>query len=127
MNGTFHAPAVEPARHTNEKSRRRPRGRCGFPAQTRANLLFALLFLAAFALRLETLFATLRAIGGALHQLGTDQFEHRLLGAVALAGPQASDAGVAAVALAESRAQRVEQLLHRLWSPQHHACLTPGV
>ena len=44
-----------------------------------------------------------------------------------LRGPRRDDAGVAAVALAEPRAQRVEQLLHRRRRPQHHGRLTARV
>ena len=82
--------------------------------KTTRGLFFGILFrFAAFALRFEPLFLAVGAVGGALHQLGTDQLDHGLLGAIALAGSEARDAGVAAVALAEARAQRIEQLLHR--------------
>ena len=51
-------------------------------------LLFPALFfrLAAFLPGFQTLLAALGALGGALHQLGTDQLDHGLLGAVALPG-----------------------------------------
>ena len=51
-------------------------------------LLFSALFfrLAPFVPGFQTLLAALGALGDALHQLGTDQLDHGLLGAVALAG-----------------------------------------
>lgn len=71
------------------------------------NRLFGLLFflvLAAFTRRFQALFLALGAIGGAFDQLGTDQLQHALLGAVAFARAQAGNAGIAAVALAEAGA-----------------------
>ena len=75
--------------------------------------LFTLFGLAAFPLRFEPLFTALGAIGGALHQLGTDQFDHGLLRAIALARSKPRDAGVATIALTEAGAQGIEQLLDR--------------
>ncbi len=46
---------------------------------------FFALFVLAGLDRFETFFAALGAFGGALDQFGTDQFQHGLLGAVALA------------------------------------------
>src|SRR5579864_3266403 len=62
---------------------------------------------------LQTLFAALGALCRTFHQLGTDQFDHGLLRAIALAISQAHYARIAAVALAETCPQLVEQLLHR--------------
>src|ERR1039458_5414458 len=75
--------------------------------------------LAAFAGGALACFLALGAVGGALHQLGAHQLDHGLFGAIALARAQTHDAGVAAVALAETGGQRVEQLLHRGWREEH--------
>src|SRR5262245_15162423 len=72
-------------------------------------LLFALFRLAAFALCFEALRAAFGAVGGAFHEFGANEFDHRHFGAVALAWSEASDPGVAAMALAETRAERVEK------------------
>src|SRR6185312_116826 len=53
-------------------------------------LLFRRLFgFAAFLLGLEPFFLALRAFRGALHQFGSDQFDHGQFGTVALAGSEA--------------------------------------
>src|SRR3984893_9176648 len=46
--------------------------------------LFSSFRFAPFALRLQPFLATLGAFGSAFHQLGTDQFDHRLLRPIAL-------------------------------------------
>src|ERR1700693_3002686 len=82
-------------------------------------LFFWRFFVAAFARRFQPLFTALGAVRGALHQLGTHQLDDGLLGAIAFAGAQARNAGVAALPLAEPRAQRIEQLLQRIRRTQH--------
>src|SRR5580658_7599563 len=52
-------------------------------------------FVFALAERLQLLFTALGAFGGALHQFGAHQFDHGLLGAVALAISQAHDPRIA--------------------------------
>src|SRR5215475_5276103 len=92
----------------------------GGPAQTWTSApqesLFGTLFFffATFALCFEAFLAAFGAVGGAFYE-----FDHRLFGAVALAGPEFGDARVAAVALPEAGAQGVEQLLHRSGSAQN--------
>src|SRR5438876_862693 len=87
----------------------------------------ALLFFASFAFtrRLETLFLALGAIFGALDQLAAHQLDHGLLGPIAFARSQADDAGVAAVALPEARAEGIEQLLDRFRGHQDGRGLPP--
>src|ERR1019366_2416243 len=58
-------------------------------------LLFFFCRLAAFLPGLQPLLAALGAVGGALDQLGTHQFDHGLLRAIALARAQTRDARVA--------------------------------
>src|SRR5262249_1097120 len=70
---------------------------------------------------------TLGAFFGALYELRTDEFDHCLLGAVALAPAEANNAGVTAVALAEASAQFVEQLLDGCRSFEERSSLTAGV
>src|SRR5437016_767509 len=82
---------------------------------------------AALALRFESLFLALGSFRRALHQLAADQLDHGLLGAVALAEPQPHDARVATLALAEPRAQRVEQLLDRFRGLEERSGLPPRV
>src|SRR5206468_1891174 len=77
------------------------------------NLLFGFAAFCAVAHRFEALFAALGAVGGALHQLAADEFENGLFAAVALAPAQASDASIAALPLAETCAELIEELLHR--------------
>src|ERR1051326_6410158 len=82
-------------------------------------LLAAALFgLLAGLAGLQPFFTALGAVCGALHQLGTDELQHCLLGAVALARTEAGDPGKPSVALAEARTQSVEQLFHRGRRPQ---------
>src|SRR5260370_15799700 len=57
---------------------------------------------------LEAFFAAVGALGGAFPELGDDQFEHGLLGAVAFAKAEAYDARVSAVALAEAGSEVFE-------------------
>ena len=79
------------------------------------------------ASRLQALFAALGALGGAFHEFGTYQFEQSLFGAIALPGAQARDARVTAVALPETRAQGIEQLLDGVRRAQHHRRLAARV
>src|SRR5205823_11818386 len=74
--------------------------------------LFAL-FVFARLNSFQAFFAAFGALRGALDQLGTDQFEHGLLSTVALAPAQPDNARIAAIALAEPRAEPIEQFLHR--------------
>ena len=67
---------------------------------------FAVFFTLAHGL--ETLFAALGSICGALHEFGTNQFDNGLLRSIAFAIGQAHYAGVAAFALAESGAELIE-------------------
>ena len=62
--------------------------------------------------RIEPIFPALGPVRRALHQLTTDQFDHGLLRSIAFAIAQADDAGVASIALAETGAEFIEQLLH---------------
>src|SRR5579864_4078534 len=76
-------------------------------------LFFSLFRLAAFALGFQPLFTPLGTFSGTLDQLGADEFDHGLLGAVALTIAQPHDARVAAGALAEASAESLEQLFYR--------------
>src|SRR4051812_27183938 len=87
--------------------------------------LLLLVALAAFLHGLQALFLALGTFRRALHQFATDQFEDHLLRAVSLAEAELHDAGVSAVALAEARAERIEQLLYRGRSPEERSCLAP--
>src|ERR1017187_981038 len=91
------------------------------------DLFFGVLALAALAHRLQAFFLALGPLGGALHQIGADQFENCLFGAVAFAPAETRDAGVAAGPLTEPGAQLIEQLLHRSGRHQERRRLTPGV
>ena len=89
---------------------------------------FAALFaFAAFAHGAEAFLATLGAIGRALHQLGTDQLDHYLLRAIAFTPTQLDDPGISAIALTETGAQLIEQLLDGVLRPQERGSLTTGV
>src|SRR5579872_555940 len=74
--------------------------------------LFPGFMLAAFLNGLEALFAALGTFSGTLDKLGAHQLQFRELGAIALAGTQTGNAGVAAVALAELCAQLIKQFFH---------------
>src|ERR1039458_4778741 len=73
---------------------------------------------------LARLFGALGAEFGALlalfvhHLLAAENFDERLGAAVSLAEAGQNDAGIAAIAVAKARADRVEQLVDRLWRHQ---------
>src|SRR4051794_34345614 len=90
-------------------------------------LLLALFFLLAFADRFELLFAALRALCSALHQLRSDQLEHNLLGSVALTPAQPDDPRVAALSLTETGSEFVEKLLNSFRMVQECRRHTPAM
>src|ERR1019366_9089677 len=97
------------------------------PQSGYAKPLLFFFHVAAFPGGALALFLALGALGGALDQLRADQLDHGLFGTVALARAQAHDPGVAAVALAETRGQGVEQLLDRSGREEHPGGFAAGV
>src|SRR5713101_439049 len=78
-----------------------PGGALSREERTLLAIFFGKFAVAAFFYGLELLFAAFGAFGRSFDELGTDQFQNSLLGAVALAPSEANDSCVAAVPLAE--------------------------